>query len=145
MCNFILFHIINTNVKEGSRWQYNRHFFLILWHFTFNGVLPTRVNLCHYETILPSLSHPTILPCVLDILLILTHSVLYSTIVFVPKYMLSSYSYFGIASARTSYYIYDLGIKSGLGSSLIICRPFSYFVFLNSSKLFYLGDFLGFL
>src|SRR2546430_11235842 len=35
-----------------------------------------------------------------------------------------SYSYFGIASARITYYIYDLGIKSGLGSSLIICRPF---------------------
>src|SRR5436190_4083701 len=66
MCNFLLFHIIITNVKEGSRWQYNRHFFLIRWHFTFNGVLPTRVNLCHYETILPSLSLPTILPCVLD-------------------------------------------------------------------------------
>src|SRR5204862_3837929 len=127
MCvtSFIISFIITiTNVKDGSRWQYNRHFSLIRWHFTVNGVLPTRVNLCHYETILPSLSLPTILPCVLDILLILTHSVLYSTIVFVPKYMLSSYSYFGIASASTSYYIYDLGIKSGIGSSLIICRPF---------------------
>ena len=119
--SFIISFIITfTNVKEGSRWQYNRHFSLLRWHFTFKGVLPTRVNLCHYETILPSLSLPTILPCVLDILLIITHSVLYSTIVFVPKYMLSSYSYFGIASARTSYYIYDLGIKSGLGSSLLI-------------------------
>src|SRR5256884_4509395 len=111
MCNFILlFHNIITNVKEGSRWQYNRHFFLIRWHFTFNGVLPTRVNLCHYETILPSLSLPTILPCVLDILLILTHSVLYSTMIFVTKYVLLYYSYFGIASAGTYHYICDLGI-----------------------------------
>ena len=118
----LLFHIIITitNVKDGSRWQYNRHFSLILWHFTFNGVLPTRVNLCHYETILPSLSLPTILPCVLDILLIITQLVLHSTMIFVTKYVLSSYSHFGIASASTSYYIYDLGIKSGIGSSLRI-------------------------
>src|SRR2546430_17347993 len=110
MKHHLLFHIIITNLKKVSLFQFNRLFFLILWHFTFNGVLPTCVNLCHYESILPSLSLPTILPCVLDILLILTHFVLYSTIVFVPKYMLSSYSYFGIASAITSYYICDLGI-----------------------------------
>src|SRR2546429_3743478 len=116
MCNFILlFHIIITNVKERSRWQYNRHFSLIRWHFTFNGVLPTRVNLCHYETILPSLSLPTILPCVLDILLILTTLVLYLTIIFVPKYMLSSYSYFGIAPARITYY--NFHPKFGIASA----------------------------
>ena len=49
-------------VKEESRWQYSILLLLILWHFTFNGVLPTSVNLCQQETKLPSLSLPTILP-----------------------------------------------------------------------------------
>ena len=63
ICNFILyFYLIITKIYEGNRWQNSRYFLHIQWHFTFNGVLPTSVNLCHKETKLPSLSHPTILP-----------------------------------------------------------------------------------
>ena len=65
------------------------------------------------------------------------------TILLVPEYILLYYSYFGIAPARITYYICDLGIKSGLGSSLIIYHLFLILYFWILFEIILLGGFSG--